>query len=113
MAGGPLHNATGFEKILGHALVGGALSGGGNALQEGSFRDGFIGAFASALSSGLIGQIAPNAGFAGVALRAAAAAVVGGTAAEITGGKFRTAQYRLRFYDFLMTKRFLRVGTGF
>ena len=75
------------EKAFGHALVGGVLSGGANEFQGGSFRDGFLGAFVSQLASPYIGQIG-GADFEGVAVRVAASAVVGGTAAELGGGKF-------------------------
>jgi RHS repeat-associated protein len=88
VAGEILHGLPFVQKAFGHAVVGGVLSGAGNELQGASFRDGFIGAFASALASPWIGQLGRDLGYAGVALRVVAAAAVGGTAAEISGGKF-------------------------
>jgi RHS repeat-associated protein len=88
VAGNILHPLPLLEKAFGHALVGGVLSGAGNELQGASFRDGFIAAFAAAIASPLISAIPQDWDFAGVALRVTAAAAVGGTVAEITGGRF-------------------------
>jgi RHS repeat-associated protein len=74
-------------KALGHGLVGGVISGAASALQEGSFRDGFLGAFVSQAFSGLVGLV-PGSDFGDVATRVMLSAIIGGTAAELGGGKF-------------------------
>jgi hypothetical protein len=80
----------GAEKIIGHGLVGGALSTAGG----GRFGDGFLGAAAAQGFAGTVdgiglqadGQISTDPGqqFA----RVAAAAAVGGTVSTLGGGKF-------------------------
>jgi RHS repeat-associated protein len=74
-------------KALGHGLVGGVISGAASALQEGSFRDGFLGAFVSQAFSGVVGLV-PGNDFGAVATRVMLSAIIGGTAAELGGGKF-------------------------
>lgn len=74
------------RKAVVHGIVGGASSD----LQGGSFSDGFVGAAAAqAAAPGL------NSGFGnriGVAGRVAFAATIGGTASELSGGKFAKGQ---------------------
>ena len=67
-------------------LLNGGLGAAASAAQDQSPRDGFIAAFITSVF-----MPAPQAnagGFSGIALRVTVAAVVGGTAAELTGGKF-------------------------
>nr|WP_276611278.1 RHS repeat-associated core domain-containing protein [Thioalkalivibrio sp. XN8] len=80
----------GAEKIIGHGLVGGALSTAGG----GRFGDGFLGAAAAQGFAGTVdriglqsdGQVSTDPGqqFA----RVAAAAAIGGTVSTLGGGKF-------------------------
>ena len=63
------------------------MGGIGSELSGGSFRDGIIGAAASAALRPLIGKI--DAGNTGVSVpRIVAAAIIGGTASKLGGGKF-------------------------
>lgn len=73
------------EKVLGHAAIGGSME----EVRGGKFVQGFLsGGFAEAASPGIneIGE--GDHGFGAICARSAAAAVVGGTAAVIGGGKF-------------------------
>jgi RHS repeat-associated protein len=94
------------QKALGHAVVGGLLSGAANLAQGGSFRDGFLGAFVAQLASPFINGIG-DASFEGVVLRVAAAAAVGGTAAEIGGGKFANGAASAAFLRLYNDEKFL------
>lgn len=82
----PLHGIKGAMGVLGHGLAGGVSS----VMRGGSFKHGFIaGAFTKAFQ-GQIGKI--NIGGEGsiesIVARTAAASVVGGSAAKLTGGNF-------------------------
>jgi RHS repeat-associated protein len=79
----------GFAAVKGaiHGVVGGALS----LAQGGEFMEGFVansvGAFAGVMSEGVFGP--PQTGGAqGYIGRVSSAAIAGGTASELTGGKF-------------------------
>ncbi|MGH9771244.1 MAG: RHS repeat-associated core domain-containing protein [Candidatus Acidiferrales bacterium] len=75
-----------FERGVAEGLVGGTLSTVATHGANGSFASGFLGAFAAAYVGG---GIYPNSeSGTAIALRTAAMAVVGGTAAEIGGGSF-------------------------
>ncbi len=107
VAGQFLHGLPLIERAFGHAVVGGVLSGASNELEGSSFRDGFLGAFLSALASPYIDGLG-GANFEGEALRVGASAAVGGTAAELSGGKFANGAVSaafLRLYNDEATKR--------
>ena len=79
--------AFGIVKGALHGVVGGAIS----LAQGGRFIDGFVanavGAFAGVMSTGAFGP-AGTGGAQGFFGRVSTAAIAGGTAAELTGGKF-------------------------
>lgn len=90
---------TGVAKIAAHAAAGGTL----NRLQGGKFGHGFISAgFTEALSPA-IGQIGDGKSFASILGRTAASAAIGGTASELSGGRFangaRTAAFQQLFNE--------------
>ena len=75
----------GLKKIVAHGLVGGT----GSRIAGGSFRQGFLSAgFTQFAAPGIDGILPGNTDFTTAASRTAAAAVVGGTASELGGGKF-------------------------
>jgi len=79
-----------WQNELARATAHGTLGGAVEEAQGGEFRHGFYAGFAgsevgSVVGSGPLGKIG---GPAGIALRTAIAAVAGGTAAELGGGKF-------------------------
>ncbi len=95
-------NASGFAKIAltashvaGHGVVGGAA----NAAQGGSFKEGFLSAAASSFVFHVpgVGQVLNSTGLVGIASRTALAAAVGGTVAEIGGGKFGNGAWTAAF----------------
>ena len=71
----------GFDGWAGRALAHGAVQGGVAELQGGQFRHGFYAGFSTAAASPAIGILPRQARFIG-------AAVVGGTASTLGGGKF-------------------------
>jgi RHS repeat-associated protein len=75
------------EKTLGHGIAGGLINAADAKLQNGSFRDGFIAGFASEAASVGINMV-PGKGFESVATRVVLSGAIGGTAAELGGGKF-------------------------
>jgi RHS repeat-associated protein len=78
--------AKGHEwfRGAGQHLAHGATQGALTELQGGEFRHGFYAAFASSAASGPIRELMPDS----MTGRTAAAAIVGGTASAIGGGKF-------------------------
>jgi RHS repeat-associated protein len=84
---GDLFSSGHFVQSVGHAVIGGAASEvqGGN-WQEGALAAGLSCAFAPAINS--IGGGAKGEHFEYEAARVAASAAIGGTAAELGGGKF-------------------------
>jgi uncharacterized protein (TIGR02594 family) len=90
-----------LEKCTAHGITGGVLNGVSQKLENGSFRDGFLAGFASEAASPLVDKI-PGTGQTAIAERTVLSATVGGTAAELGGGKFAngavTAAF-LRLYN--------------
>lgn len=87
-------NPVGGE-LIGRSMVEGLIGGAFSEAGGGQFSDGFLGAFVSSESSGLIAMIGGTPDNYPVyfsasnrAVRAAAAAIVGGMAARVTGGNF-------------------------
>ncbi len=78
--------APGFDKVLAHAVAGGVMS----ELQGGDFGSGALsGGFTQAVSwSGVFDGVGDPTTWEGRSANALAAAVVGGTASVIGGGKF-------------------------
>ena len=87
-----------LAKAVAHGTVGGVTA----VASGGEFKDGFLGAGAASLASPAIGRI-PGKGLAARGARIAAAAVVGGTASKLGGGKFangaRTAAFLQAFAE--------------
>lgn len=84
---GGLHGMdAGIGKVLAHGMVGGVLS----EMSGGSFRSGFLAAAFTQTASqmGAFNNLGDPKTFSGRAQNAIAAAVVGGTASVIGGGKF-------------------------
>lgn len=90
-----------LEKATAHGVTGGLLNAASSKLQNGSFRDGLLAGFVSSVASPFIDAV-KIVGQAGIALRTVLSAAVGGTAAELGGGKFAngavTAAF-LRLYN--------------
>jgi hypothetical protein len=90
-----------LEKCTAHGITGGVLNGVSQKLENGSFRDGFLAGFASEAATPLVDKI-PGTGQTAIAERTVLSATVGGTAAELGGGKFAngavTAAF-LRLYN--------------
>jgi len=90
------------RRIVAHGVVGGARS----AAQSGSFKSGFISSAFTKSFSNVIENITDKNVFAG----GIAAAVVGGTASKLTGGKFQNAALTTGFqylFNEATKKRFL------
>jgi RHS repeat-associated protein len=90
-----------LERVAAHGITGGVLNGVSSKLENGSFRDGFLaGAAAEGASVGI--NLVPGDSQIAVAERTVLSAAVGGTAAELGGGKFAngavTAAF-LRLYN--------------
>ncbi len=80
-----LKGANLAESTLAHGMVGGGL----NAVQGGSFKNGFLAAATSQALSGEIAEIhITGSQSASIMARGMAAGVVGGTVAAATGGNF-------------------------
>jgi RHS repeat-associated protein len=92
-AGGTLSSLQKFGKALLEGIVGGAAS----AAMGGRFKDGFLGGFSGSLMGPLAGRVEDATG--SQALGTAAAAVVGGTVAEIGGGRFGNGAISAAFAD--------------
>src|SRR5699024_5634029 len=72
-----------MEKAGLEGFAGGALSD----VEGGSFRNGFIGAFAGAVGEGVVGEI-PGEDEGAIFERTAVTSALAGTASELTGGSF-------------------------
>ena len=93
-----------MKHIAGHGIVGGLAS----EAMGGKFQDGFVAAASAAFASnaGLLGPAPTDKdGFIQVAQRTAAAAVVGGTAAALGGGKFGNGAWTAAFQHLLNSER--------
>jgi RHS repeat-associated protein len=95
-------------KVMGkavHAGAHGAVSGGMSAAQGGSFKDGFIGSLigtgVSVATGYALGGVMNDIGIVG---RTAVAAISGGTASALTGGKFADGAYSAAFMHLFMTE---------
>jgi RHS repeat-associated protein len=99
--GGWASNFAGNAKsCLLHGAVGGTLS----AVEGGSFKDGFLGAAVGDACSGMVNSIEKDStSHMAIMERSAAAGIVGGTAAVISGGNFidgaKTAAFAQMFND--------------
>ena len=128
ITGGTLHgyeetaaSAVGIDKavaigkhVVGHGVVGGAS----NEAMGGKFQDGFLSgaASAAAVHAGLTSKYSKYGSAIGAAGRTAAAAIIGGTASALGGGKFANGAYTAGFQHLLNAemwsapKRLLIVG---
>lgn len=79
--GSAFEGARGFDAWAGRALAHGGIQGAAAEAQGGQFRHGFYSGFITAAASRPIGRLPEQLRFVG-------AAVVGGTASAIGGGKF-------------------------
>jgi RHS repeat-associated protein len=96
MIGGALHD---IKNPLVHAVAHGIAGGGMSEANGGSFKDGFIGSLIGAGVTSLTGFF--FGGFAnalGIVGRTALAALSGGTASVLAGGKFAAAAYSAAFF---------------
>src|SRR5205814_2430656 len=76
-----------------------------------SFRDGFLAGFASEAASPAIGAIPGDSQFA-IAERTVASAAVGGTAAELGGGKFANGAVTAAFLRLYNEERQYQLSHG-
>lgn len=74
----------GIAKVAAHGIAGGVSS----VLRDGKFKSGFLSSGFTEFASPLINGVSRAADLSGRIARTLAAAVVGGTASEIGGGKF-------------------------
>ncbi len=95
-----------FEKSLGHGLAGGLLNAAEQKLENGSLRDGFLSGFVSGLASIGIDKVGVEQGQLGIAERTMLSAAVGGTAAELGGGKFANGAITAAFLRLYNDERF-------
>jgi hypothetical protein len=89
----------------------GTLTSASSAIEHSSIRDGFIGAFVSVLISPSMNG-AFGGGPAGLVLRVAASAVAGGTAAELTGGRFANGAITAAFVRLVQEEMTFGSQTG-
>jgi hypothetical protein len=78
-------NLGGFAaKVLSHGIAGGAVQ----HMQGGKFGSGFAAAGVTQAFSGAVGKIDPTNPYIGSAARILTAAMIGGVASDLSGGKF-------------------------
>jgi RHS repeat-associated protein len=105
ISSGPLHSMEGATSYAGkaaHVIGHGATGGAANVAMGGKFQDGFLSAAAGAAAThtGLYGKF-QGSGIDKVAGRTAVAAVIGGTASALGGGKFANGAWTAAFQHLL------------
>ena len=117
ISSGPLHSMEGATSYAGkaaHVIGHGATGGAANVAMGGKFQDGFLSAAAGAAAThtGLYGKF-QGSGIDKVAGRTAVAAVIGGTASALGGGKFANGAWTAAFQHLLNSEAVAKAESSF